>query len=564
MPLRDQLFKVLFFTLAAFIPIQGFAQIGYPSSYQNGVVVSTEFHASQVGVDIMRKGGNAVDAAVAVQFALAVTSPSNGNIGGGGFMVVKMKGKTYALDFRERAPLNATTDMYIQNGKVVPGLSTEGALAIGVPGSVAGMVKALERFGNLSLETVMQPAIDLARKGFPLSLSMAHSLNRNKDDFSKYETTKHYFTKGDGKMYHEGELFVQKDLADALERIAKNGRAGFYSGPTADLFVKTMQKYGGLITHEDLKAYEAIWREPITAQYGGYTLHIMPPPSSGGVVIGQMLRMLKPYDLKELGYNTAKYVHLITEVMRRAFADRAYFLGDPDFVKLPLETLLSEGYLQKRMDSFEWKQATPSEELSHGKIPAFKESMQTTNYSVVDKWGNAVAVTTTLNGGYGSNVVVGGAGFFLNNEMDDFTSKPGVANMFGLIQGKVNAIEPGKRMLSSMSPTIVTKDGDVRMVLGAAGGPRIITAVFQMFLNGYLGMNAQEAVSAPRFHHQWMPDILFYEPFGIDKVSRQKLESWGHHLRASHVATANAIFVNDEGVHGATDPRDGDGAPAGY
>src|SRR5699024_5906939 len=251
----------------------------------------------------------------------------------------------------------------------------------------------------------------------------------------------------------------------------------------------------------------------------GYTLHVMPPPSSGGIVIAQMLNMLKPYDLKELGYNTAKYVHVITEVMRRSFADRAYFLGDPDYVEIPVETLLSKSYVQERMESCEWKHATPSEELSHGKIPKFKESMQTTNYSVIDKWGNAVAVTTTLNGGYGSNVVVGGAGFFLNNEMDDFTAKPGVPNMFGLIQGKVNAIEPGKRMLSSMSPTIVTENGDVRMVLGAAGGPRIITAVFQMFLNGYLGMNAQEAVSAPRFHHQWMPDILYYEPFGIDKTA---------------------------------------------
>lgn len=556
---------ILVLLIISFIPIKGYSQIGYAKTYQNAVIVSTEGHASRAGVEILKKGGNAVDAAVAVQFALAVTSPSNGNIGGGGFMVVRMNGKSYALDFREKAPLKATQDMYIRNGKAQRELSTQGALAVGVPGSVAGMVKALKRFGNLSLETVMQPAIELARDGFRLPLSTAQSFNRNADDFSKYEATEHYFTNKNGEPYREGDLFVQKDLAKTLQRIAENGRAGFYTGPTADMFVKTMEKLGGLITHKDLKSYEAVWREPLISSFNGYKLYLMPPPSSGGIVITQILEMLKPYDLRDLGYNTAKYVHLVTEAMRRAFADRAYFLGDPDFVDIPIEKLISEPYNLKRMESFDWNKATPSETLSHGKIPAFKESMQTTNYSVVDKWGNAVAVTTTLNGGYGSGVVVGGAGFFLNNEMDDFTSKPGVPNMFGLIQGKVNAIEPGKRMLSSMSPTIVTKDNEVRMVLGAAGGPRIITAVLQMFLNGFLGMSAQEAVSAPRFHHQWMPDKLYYEPFGIDKTSREKLKRWGHTLQRSHVATANAIFVDEEGLrYGAPDPRDGTGTAAGY
>lgn len=560
--------KYVTLILALFLFIgsnEAMAQIGYAKTYEHAVVVSTERHASKVGARILKKGGNAVDAAVAVQFALAVTSPSNGNVGGGGFMVVHINGETYALDFRERAPLKGGPNMYVRDGELKPMLSREGALAVGVPGSVAGMIKAHKRFGKLPLEVVIQPAIELAREGFHLTLDMAQKLNRNADEFSNYESTEHYFTKENGEPYREGELFVQKDLANVLQRIAENGRAGFYSGPTADMIVETMEKLDGLITHKDLKQYEAVWRDPITVEFHGYTLHMMPPPSSGGIAIAEMLKMLKPYDLKELGYNTAKYVHLITEVMRRAFADRAYFLGDPDFVDIPKETLMSKKYNRERMESFDWNEATPSESLSHGTIPEFTESLQTTNYSVVDKWGNAVAVTTTLNGSYGSNVVVGGAGFFLNNEMNDFTLKPGVPNMFGLIQGKVNAIEPGKRMLSSMTPTIVTKDGEVRMVLGAAGGPRIITAVFQMFLNGFLGMNAQQAVAAPRFHHQWMPDKLYYEPFGIDKTAREKLKSWGHTLVPSHVATANAIFVDEEGLrHGASDPRENNGSAAGY
>ncbi len=542
------------------------AQIGSPKTYENAVVVAAEKHASQAGVEILQKGGNAVDAAIAVQFALAVTYPRAGNIGGGGFMVVHMKGDTtITLDFRERAPLAASRDMYIRDGELVPMLSRQGALAVGVPGVVAGMVKAHKRFGNLSLKTVMQPAIELAREGFPLSLSMAQLLNEDAEIFSRFEASEYYFTKENGKPYREDELFVQEDLAKTLQRIAEQGKAGFYSGPTADMIVETMEKLDGLITHKDLKSYEAIWRKPVTTSFKGYKLYIMAPPSSGSIAIAQMLEMLRPYDLEEMGYNTAKYVHLVTETMRRAFADRAYFLADPDYVDIPRRELLSESYNRQRMQSFDWDEATSSESLSHGKIPEFTESINTTHFSIVDEAGNAVAITTTLNGYFGSKVAVGGAGFFLNNEMDDFTAKPGEPNMFGLIQGKVNAVEPGKRMLSSMTPVIATKNNEVRMVLGAAGGPRIITAVFQIFLNGAVfGMNAQEAVSAPRFHHQWLPDKLYYENFGIAKNNREMLINRGHNLVKGSVGRAHIVFIDDEGNRqGAPDPR-GSGVAAGY
>lgn len=540
------------------------AQTGFPKTYAHAAVVAGEKHAAQVGVDMMKKGGNAIDAAVAVQFAMAVTQPRAGNIGGGGFMVAHIGDTTVALDFRERAPKKATTDMYIVAGELQPQLSREGVLAVGVPGSVAGMIKAHKRFGKLPLKVVMQPAIDLAQNGFPISLMMANLLNENAATFAKYEGSKHYFTKKNGNPYHEGDLFVQKDLAKTLKRIVKHGRAGFYSGPTADYLVATMQKYNGLITHEDLKNYKAIWRKPITTKFNGHTLYMMPPPSSGGIVIAQMLKMLLPYDLKAMGYNTAKYVHLVTEVMRRAYADRNYFLGDPDFISVPLDTLLSSTYIHNRMQSFQPQKASSSEDLKHGEIPGFKESINTTHFSVVDKWGNAVAITTTVNGWYGSKVAVNGAGFFLNNEMDDFTAKPGEPNQFGLVQGKANAVEPGKRMLSSMTPTVVMKNGKVRMVLGAAGGPRIITNVLQTFLNGAVfGMNAMQAISAPRFHHQWYPDEIRYEAYGIDKTARKKLKAMGHQLKIGSVGRGHIIFVDDEGVHGAPDPR-GVGSALGF
>jgi gamma-glutamyltranspeptidase/glutathione hydrolase len=543
------------------------AQIGWSKAYDHAAVVTAEKHASQVGSQILRQGGNAVDAAVAVQFALAVTLPRAGNIGGGGFMVIHMKdGTSTALDFRETAPLNASRDMYIRNGKYIPELSREGALAVGVPGVVDGMVRAIERYGRLPLETVMAPAIKLAREGFRLSWTQAKTLNDHAEAFKKYEASSRYFTKHNGEPYEEGDLFVQEDLAATLDRIARLGRSGFYSGLTADLIVEEMKKQGGLITYQDLSEYKSVWRKPIQVSFRGYKLHIMPPPSSGSIAIAQMLQMLEPYNLESMGFNSSKYIHLVTEVMRRAFADRAYFLGDPDFVKIPQEELLSPPYIQERMENFTWNQATPSQEVAHEVFSGLLESSETTHFSVVDEDGNAVSVTTTLNGSFGSHVSVGGAGFVLNNEMDDFTAKPGEPNMFGLIQGEANAIEPGKRMLSSMSPVIVTKDGDVRMVLGAAGGPRIITATFQSFLNlAVHGMNAQQAISAPRFHHQWMPDKLFYEPYGINADTKSILKDNGHALEEmSSIGRGHIIYVDENGRRtSGVDPR-GDGYADGY
>jgi len=554
------------------LPAQSSAQVGSAKQYPNGVVVTAEQRASKVGTQILKQGGNAVDAAVAVQFALAVTLPRAGNIGGGGFMVLHLQdGTTTTLDFREKAPLKASEDMYLRDGEYVPHLSREGVLAVGVPGVVDGMIKAIERYGRLPLETVIAPAIKLAREGYSLSWAQAQVLNEYIKTLKKYEGSKKYFVKGDGQKWQEGDLFVQKDLAKTLQRISNRGRDGFYSGKTADMIIEEMQKQEGLITYKDLEEYESKWREPVDASFAGYDLHIMPPPSSGSVAIHQILEMLQPYDLKQLGFNSAKYVHLVTEAMRRAFADRAYFLGDPDFVDIPKQKLMSDSYNKKRMQSFSWEKATSSDEIDHGKIPAFKESLETTHYSIVDKDGNAVAVTTTLNGNFGSKVAVNGAGFFLNNEMDDFTAEPGEPNMFGLIQGKANAVKPEKRMLSSMSPTIVTKDGNVRMVLGAAGGPMIITATLHNFLNmAVFGMDPAEAISAPRFHHQWMPDKLFYETYGLSPDTREKLKAMGHNLTPveslgiSGIGRAHTIYVDGDGLkYGAPDPR-GDGAAEGY
>lgn len=543
------------------------AQAGWAKAYEHGVVVSAEERASQIGAKILRQGGNAIDAAVAVQFALAVTVPRAGNIGGGGFMVIhRSDGTAVTLDFREKAPGRARENMYVRNGKYKPELSRESALASGVPGVVDGMIKAIERHGRFPLETVIMPAIELAREGFPLSWKLADELNSYAESFEKYESSRSYFIRDDGNKWKEGDLFKQPDLAETLERIAHFGRSGFYSGQTADLIVNEMRRQGGIITHRDLDRYESKWREPVRAEFGGYELIMMPPPSSGSIAIHQILDMLRPHDLGEYGFNSADYVHLITEAMRRAFADRAHFMGDPDFNDIPVERLLSDSYNHERMDDFEPEKATSSEEIRHGDIAFHPGSSETTHFSVIDEDGNAVAVTTTLNSSFGNKLAVGGAGFLLNNEMDDFTAKPGEPNMYGLIQGKANAIEPGKRMLSAMTPAIVTKDGKARMILGAAGGPRIISATLQNFLNlAVFNMNAQQAVSANRFHHQWMPDRLYIEPFGLSPDTRKLLEEKGHRIQERPtVGRAHIIYIDGEGIkYGAPDPR-GDGTAAGY
>jgi gamma-glutamyltranspeptidase/glutathione hydrolase len=544
------------------------AQVGTANKYKKAVVVSAEQHASEVGKQILQQGGNAVDAAVAVQFALAVTLPRAGNIGGGGFMVIHLAdGTNQTLDFREEAPLQAGPDMYMRDGKYLPKLSREGALAVGVPGVVDGMVKAVEKYGNLPLKETIEPAIELARKGYPLSYAQTAVLNEHDGVLQKYDGSTQYFVPSDTtRDWNEGELFQQPDLARTLQRIAEQGRAGFYEGETADLIVAEMQTHGGLISHKDLKNYQSVWRNPVKASINGYDLQIMPPPSSGSIAISQILDMLRPYDLQNMGFNSADYVHIVTEAMRRAFADRAHFLGDPDFVDIPQKKLLSDTYNDERMESFSWEKASSSDEVGHGDIPFQYESTETTHYSIVDEQGNAVSVTTTLNGNFGSKVAVSGAGFFLNNEMDDFTAEPGEPNMFGLIQGKANAIQPQKRMLSSMSPAIVTKNDSVRMVLGAAGGPRIITATLHNFLNmAIFDMDPQQAISAPRFHHQWMPDKLFYEEFGLSPDTRSILKDKGHTLAPSGgLGRAHTIFIDEQGTKfGAADAR-GDGAARGY
>lgn len=545
-----------------------FSQIGEAVPYQSGVVSSTDIFASETGIEILTKGGNAVDAAIAVQFVLAVTVPRAGNIGGGGFMMVHLEdGSVKALDFREKAPINASRDMFLdENGEYIPERSRVGGLASGVPGTVDGMISALERHGTLPLEVIMEPAIRLAHDGFPLTHSMAQDLNNRVDEFSQFEASKEYFTKADGSLWKAGDLFVQNELAETLERIARQGRDGFYSGITARLIVQEMQKTGGIITLRDLRNYRSTWRDPIESSFSGHNFYMMPPPSSGGIVIQQILKMIEIVGVENLDFNSAEYIHLLAEAMRRSFADRNYYLGDPDFVDIPLSTLMSSDYLSERISDFNPIDATSSEDISYGQLEAYPERAETTHFSVVDKNGMAVAVTTTLNGSFGSFVSVNGAGFLMNNEMDDFSAKPGEPNMFGLIGAEANAVEPEKRMLSSMSPTIVTKDGSIRMIAGGAGGPRIITATLQNILNVLLfDMNAEQAINAPRFHHQWLPDRLSIEPLNLSPDTQALLRSMGHEIHVlGNIGRTHIIILDDEGNrYGAADPR-GDGAVRGY
>jgi gamma-glutamyltranspeptidase/glutathione hydrolase len=560
--------RILFilFSILLFLSTETAAQLGWTKSYENAVVVTADRYASEIGVDIIRQGGNAVDAAVAMQFALTVTYPQAGNIGGGGFMVIRMAdGTLNALDFREVAPAKASKNMYLRNGEVVTELSRTGALAVGVPGTVDGMIKAHDRYGRLPLETVMMPSIRLARDGYALPYFKAMQLNRNRKQFMQFESTAAYFTKPDSTEYLEGDVFTQPDLAGTLERISRFGRSGFYNGVTAKLIVDEMKKNGGLITLQDLRNYESKWRDVHTAEYKGWELHMMPLPSSGSVAIHQMLEMISDYDLQELGHNSADYIHLLAEAMKRAFADRSYYLGDPDFIEVPVDKLTDAAYNRERMQNFSMEYITPAYDLSYGDVGELQESDQTTHFSIMDTEGNAVAVTTTLNGSFGSKLAVGGAGFLLNNEMDDFSAKPGEPNMFGLIGGEANAIQPGKRMLSSMTPTIVTRNGQLRMVLGAAGGSRIITTVLQTFLNmAEFEMSAVEAAGMPRFHHQWLPDLLRYEGFGLNPDSKLRLVEKGYDFIPLSIGRTHLIYVDEDGImQGAPDPR-GDGYSAGF
>tara|TARA_R110002124_G_scaffold284896_1_gene462766 strand:+ start:1456 stop:3147 length:1692 start_codon:yes stop_codon:yes gene_type:complete len=532
---------------------------------EKAMVVSARIEASQVGSDILKKGGNAYDAMIATQLALAVVYPQAGNIGGGGFMVHRdNKGNTGALDFREKAPLLSDKDMYLdEKGNVIPGKSSFGVYSSGVPGSVAGIVEVYEKYGSLPFKDLVQPAIDLARNGYKITENQARSLNRTRKRFQKANNYKIAY-EGEWK---EGDVVKLEEFAQTLERIKDNGRDGFYKGKTADLIVNYVKELGGIITHEDLEKYKAIWRKPIEFDYKGYKIISMTLPASGGICLAQILKSIEPYDLSKIEHNSTKYIQLLTEAERRSYADRAHYLGDMDFVNVPIDSLTDTKYIAKRMSTFSWDKATKSSDVSHGKILGY-ESNETTHYSIVDQFGNSVSVTTTLNTGYGSKVFVKGAGFFLNNEMDDFSAKPGVPNVYGLLGSAANEIAPEKRMLSSMTPTIVEKDGKLKMVVGTPGGSTIITSVLQNILNVVeYDMGMQESVNKARFHHQWMPDNIRMEPNGFDSITKANLKKLGYEIVERNsliIGRVDAILVLPNGkLEGGADPR-GDDAAVGF
>jgi len=536
----------------------------------NPTVVSARKEASEIGVDIMKKGGNAYDAMIAVHLALAVVHPTAGNIGGGGFFVYSNSdGTSGSLDFREMAPGNAYKDMYLDNnGNVIPDMSTLGGASVGVPGSVSAIFEIHSKFGSLPIEDLFEPAIKLAKEGFVVTTKQSSSLTEKLDDLILINGNNSLYS----KRYYKGDTIKNVEFAETLSKISKNGPKAFYEGEIAEMIVNEVVGSGGIMTTEDLKNYRSIWRDPVKFKYKELDIISMSLPSSGGILLGQMLKAIEDYDIASYGHNSLKAIQLMTEIERRAYADRSHFMGDPDFMNLPIYELIDKNYVQERMDNFSWEKATPSSEIKHGDI-VLDESLETTHYSIIDKDGNAVSVTTTLNNSYGSKVYVEGAGFFLNNEMDDFSSKPGHPNFYGLIGSEANSIQPNKRMLSSMTPTIVLKNNKPSLILGTPGGSTIITSVFQTILNIYeFNMNVQDAVNAPRFHHQWLPDVIIIEKNSpnntIDSLLRDKnynviplpfeYDISGMSPRSS-IGAVDAIFINDNGkVSGGADYRGDD------
>lgn len=528
----------------------------------SAMVVSAHPLATAAGVEILKKGGNAVDAMVAVHFALAVAYPRAGNLGGGGFMIYRdKKGLSNTLDFREMAPSTAHKNMYLDaEGEIIDSLSLTGHLASGVPGSVEGMYVAHQKYGKLPWKVLLQPAIDLAQNGIKVTAREVAAYNEHMWLFKKFNPHENAFVKE--VAWKKGDRLVQKDLAEVLKRIQQEGRAGFYEGKTADLIVQEMQKTKGIISHQDLKNYTAVWRAPIQFDYKGYTIISMPPPSSGGICLAELFNMVEPYPMEKWGFQSAKSIHLFTEAARRAYADRTEHLGDIDFYPIPVETLSSQAYADMRMQNYVDSIATPSDRISHGN-PYPKESEQTTHYCVVDAEGNAISVTTTINSNFGSKVIVEGGGFFMNNEMDDFSSKPGVPNQFGLLGNEANAIAPHKRMLSSMTPTIVEKDSAFFMAVGSPGGSKIITTVFQVVTNVIdYKLPLKDAVHQPRFHFQWLPDLLYHEEGAFSDALLTELKAMGHTPKSRDaIGQVEAILRLPNGqLEGVSDIRGDDDA----
>jgi gamma-glutamyltranspeptidase/glutathione hydrolase len=554
-----------------------------PVRAPHGMVASTSGIASRIGADVLKRGGNAVDAAVAVAFALAVVYPAAGNLGGGGFMMIRLKdGRTTAIDYREMAPARAARNVYLdEKGELIKGegSSTLGYRAAGVPGTVRGMELALKKYGSgkLSWAQLIAPARRLAANGFTVSFNLARSLRDSSDTLSKYEDSRRIFL-NNGNLYKEGDTLRQPELAATLNRIALRGPKEFYEGETARLIAEDMKRHNGLITLADLRGYAAKERQTVRGNYRGFEIISMPPPSSGGVILLEMLNILEGFDLKTVGWGSSRHAHILTETMRRAFADRAEYMGDTDFVRVPVAGLLDKAYAARLRGGIDLSRATPSADVSAGQ-PAGYESSETTHFTVVDREGNAVANTYTLNESFGSKATARGTGIILNNEMDDFAAKPGTPNVYGLIQGERNAVAPRKRPLSAMTPTFVLKrDGSLWFAVGSPGGPRIINAVFQIIVNVIdYRMNIQQAIDAPRIHNQWLPDETVYEPFGLSDDTRRVLESMGHKLKLTtekektvgsqlrFMGDAQGVMI-EEGTGmrlGASDSRNW-GEPAGY